>query len=743
MAKRTKATAAYVATADNPIPSTPPPPADRALERGDLEGAIAGAITDAGAAEPTPLERAIEAATPPVPMRDMMLSPDDLAPSPLNPRRVPPSEQADQDLEDSIVALGILQAIVARPLVDNPHYEIICGERRWRLTKRAQDKGRLPADYLLPVRIREATDRELIVLAGTENLERDNMHPLDEAALYEALRPHTERGKRGGGPERAIARELHVSPRTVFRRLALLRLIPEIQEALKTARITLGQAAAFALGSPPDQKKYWRDTFGSDVDEDDIDQENLDFAREPRRIRDAMTEELIPLRLAAFTAEAYRDAGGAILEDPESNEQYCADAKLFRTLQDRAAQAKVAEIMATKKWPWVELLSKKLKSWNYADASSKKDREAGVLVYLDDVNDGFTIRVREGVLRPATVDRRKREAEESASRDKAGRKGGARAAAEAADDDHERSNRAASSAPATPRYYLTDPQSIALHQAKTRAMRRGTAEQPTIAVALAVLAMLCHGSEINLHGSGWQQSRAENMPPLPAADRKRLGDLVAPLATLPKRWHDASPWPSKTQAAVFGELIALPWDDLISLFAALIAERVGTWFGPDPRYGDGPLAIAIAAAVNARHHLVDLWAPDEAYFSGYTKETLTAIAERAAAAGAPIAEGMAHMKKGELVKYLGTLPAATWRPELFVETAWMGDSAQKKAFAKGETAPAVLSATEAAEGTAAEQPGDDDAGDAGEATPGQDEPDGIEELLGSAHPVTADRGGMP
>jgi len=99
----------------------------------------------------------------------------------------------------------------------------------------------------MPVLLRTCDDRELIILAGTENLKRRDMHPLDEARLFAVLRPATKgAGGSGGNAEAAIALELNVSRRTIFRRLALLRLVPEAQEALRTDKITLQLASALS-----------------------------------------------------------------------------------------------------------------------------------------------------------------------------------------------------------------------------------------------------------------------------------------------------------------------------------------------------------------------------------------------------------------------------------------------------------------------------------------------------------------
>jgi ParB/RepB/Spo0J family partition protein len=689
---------------------------------------MAAAIADAPAYTlPTPAPR---------PMRAVELALEDVFASPLNPRRIAPTAEQDREFEGNIAAWGILQPIVVRPSggpapgaavaaapTDRPLYEIICGSRRHAACLRLKAAGRLPADYRIPATIREASDKELIVMAGSENLERADMHPLDEAALFEALRPYVD------AAERAIAAELHVSERTVFRRLALLRCIAPVQAALRDGKISLRQAMAFAIGKPADQKEFWAETFDGLEDESPDDREDMAYQRDAARIRAAMTEATLPLALAAFTIEAYREAGGTVAEDPESGEYFAIDAKLFRKLQLEAAAARCKEIMATGKWPWVELLPKDVQSWKYEDARGK-DKEAGVLVYLDDQSNSVEIRIRENVLRPGTVARRQREAAELKGHNGAPAKGKKGKAGDAEPiEENERAYHAATSGPSTPRYYLTDGQSHMLHRAKTRAMRRGVAAQPTVAVALAVLAMLASDSEVNIRASGYLMQRPENnQGDPPKADVQRLDTLTKGMS-LPRRWRQSQgTWTSKMQAAIFLELQSLEWDRLIELFAALVAERVGTWcHNGESRYGDTTLAITIAQAVSAPRYLQELWQPDEAYFAAFSKETLVGIAKRAAEAGGAIAEGTEKMKKGELVAYLLTFAPHTWRPELFVETQWLTDAAQKKAFAKGETAPLE-------EDVAQELGQRIIAGEEAEA-------DGIEEMIGKTE--LRDRGGMP
>jgi ParB family chromosome partitioning protein len=88
-------------------------------------------------------------------------------------------EQALQELADSIAQYGLIQPITARKL-DSGYYQIIAGERRWRA-------ARLAGLTEVPVRVIEADDRRVAELALVENLQREDLNPIEEARGYRAL----------------------------------------------------------------------------------------------------------------------------------------------------------------------------------------------------------------------------------------------------------------------------------------------------------------------------------------------------------------------------------------------------------------------------------------------------------------------------------------------------------------------------------------------------------------------------
>ena len=103
--------------------------------------------------------------------------------SKVEPRQEQPRERFDekamQELADSIAQYGLIQPITVRRL-DSGYYQIIAGERRWRA-------ARLAGLSEVPVRVLEADDRRTAELALVENLQREDLNPIEEARGFRAL----------------------------------------------------------------------------------------------------------------------------------------------------------------------------------------------------------------------------------------------------------------------------------------------------------------------------------------------------------------------------------------------------------------------------------------------------------------------------------------------------------------------------------------------------------------------------
>lgn len=171
--------------------------------------------------------------------RDLPL--EALAESSFNPRRHF-DEAALAELAESIKAQGILAPLVVRPV--NQHFEIVAGARRFRA---AQMAGLAAA----PVRIVEMTDAEALEASIVENLQRRDVHPLDEAQGFAALMRFGELPL----TIEQIAAKCGKSPAYVAGRLRLTELVVEVAEAFAKDEIGVGHALLLAKLQPEQQKE--------------------------------------------------------------------------------------------------------------------------------------------------------------------------------------------------------------------------------------------------------------------------------------------------------------------------------------------------------------------------------------------------------------------------------------------------------------------------------------------------------
>lgn len=156
-----------------------------------------------------------------------------IRPNPFQPRDAF-DEQALGALADSIREVGLLQPVLVRPAGDG--FELIAGERRWRAAQRVGLQS-------IPALVRETDDNTALEQALVENLQRDDLNPLEEAGAYQQLiedfhLTHEQVAARMGKSRAAISNTLR-----------LLQLPPSIQRAVREGQLTMGHARAL-LGTP-------------------------------------------------------------------------------------------------------------------------------------------------------------------------------------------------------------------------------------------------------------------------------------------------------------------------------------------------------------------------------------------------------------------------------------------------------------------------------------------------------------
>jgi len=156
-----------------------------------------------------------------------------IQPNRLQPRRDFVEEPLDQ-LANSIKQNGVLQPLVVRPV--GAGFELIAGERRWRAAQRAGLQH-------VPVVVREASDREALELALVENIQRESLNPLDEAAAYRRLMEEFQL------TQEAVAERVAKSRSAVANSLRLLALPEAVKMEIRAGRLSGGHARAIAGGS--------------------------------------------------------------------------------------------------------------------------------------------------------------------------------------------------------------------------------------------------------------------------------------------------------------------------------------------------------------------------------------------------------------------------------------------------------------------------------------------------------------
>lgn len=168
------------------------------------------------------------------PVSEFALS--DIRPNPAQPRRTF-SETELEELAASIRQRGILQPILLRPDPDAPNqYQIVAGERRWRAAQRA-------GLATVPAVVRDLDELELLEVGIIENVQREDLNPIEEAEAYGALI------KRFGRTQEDLAESVGKSRAHIANTMRLLNLGESSREHLRQGRISAGHARA-ALGAP-------------------------------------------------------------------------------------------------------------------------------------------------------------------------------------------------------------------------------------------------------------------------------------------------------------------------------------------------------------------------------------------------------------------------------------------------------------------------------------------------------------
>ena len=239
----------------------------------------------------------------------------------LKPGRFQPRTRMDPqsiaELADSIKAQGLIQPILVRP-VENGKYEIIAGERRWRASQ-------LAGLTQVPVVIRTVADKAALAMALIENIQREDLNPLEEATGIQRLVDEFEM------THEVAAQAVGRSRSAVTNLLRLLNLSKAVQDLLMQGKIEMGHARALLAISGSRQAELAHQIITRNLSVREAEQligqaevtSRKTPRKQPRKDRDlqALEEELSEILATAVTIKTTKGGRGKLTIDYASLDQ--------------------------------------------------------------------------------------------------------------------------------------------------------------------------------------------------------------------------------------------------------------------------------------------------------------------------------------------------------------------------------------------------------------------------------------
>lgn len=231
----------------------------------------------------------------------------------VEPNREQPRKNFDEDalleLADSIKQFGVIQPIVVQDRKD--YYEIIAGERRWRAAKLAGLKE-------VPVIIKNYTEQEIVEISLIENIQREDLNPIEEAQAYKRLL--TEFNLK----QDEVAERVSKSRTAVTNSMRLLKLSDDVQQMVINEMLSTGHARALlAIENPEEQYALAQKVFDEKLSVRDVEKlvKNLHKPAKPKKLDDkALTliyqdiEEKLKQALSTKVSVASKGEGAGKIE---------------------------------------------------------------------------------------------------------------------------------------------------------------------------------------------------------------------------------------------------------------------------------------------------------------------------------------------------------------------------------------------------------------------------------------------
>jgi len=290
-----------------------------------------------------------------------------------NPRKIF-DDKSIEGLAQSIKTDGLLQNLIVQSSKSKRgKHTIICGERRFRALNHLLECGDIDTDFPVNVEIKDdLTSEEILRMATVENVQRENLSPLEEANAIASL-------IKDGEKLDEIVSQTGLTTSTIRRRLMLLELSPEVTQAFTEGELTLSQAESFALGSHEEQMRVLSQALNGWCDS-------------PEQIKDALIDEKPNVALAIFDTALYE---GGYTSDllAEDKTTYFNDREQFDELQKHAAEKLVDEY--SQSHDWAELEEGYFSSWQYE--KTEDEGAGGVIVNLRPSGE---IEIHKGLIKP-------------------------------------------------------------------------------------------------------------------------------------------------------------------------------------------------------------------------------------------------------------------------------------------------------------------------------------------------------
>jgi len=241
-----------------------------------------------------------------------MLRVDQIRPSRYQPReQIRPEEL--EELQASITRLGIIQPLIVRPIAHGI-YELVAGERRWRAARAAGKQE-------VPVIIKALSDQEAVEHSIIENLQREDLNPIEEARAFGRLIDEF------GHTQEQVAESVGKDRSSVANALRLLKLPAEIQDALREGAVSEGHAKILlGVDNPARQLELFHQTTTKKLSVRELEELAARWQPRARRRRRELDPQLKALEnelrqaLGTRVSLVTRKRGGRIIVDYFSSE---------------------------------------------------------------------------------------------------------------------------------------------------------------------------------------------------------------------------------------------------------------------------------------------------------------------------------------------------------------------------------------------------------------------------------------